>query len=219
MAENIAVFIDWQNVYKAARKAFGPDEFGYDEADEDADPYPNAYGNFSPYQLALKLAAGNDRGHDGNLVRVEVHRGLPSSTRDPDGFSANRRQSAAWMKENPEVVFPRLRSLRYNREDDWAPQEKGVDVNLAIGAVESVLTQTCDMAVLFSHDTDLLPAIEAIARIASPRNVETAAWTSPSFDQRLRTKIKGVYHHHLDASVFEAVETRINYSRGAARGG
>lgn len=46
MAENVAVFIDWQNVYKAARSAF------------DLAGLPNERGNFSPYALSQVLAAG-----------------------------------------------------------------------------------------------------------------------------------------------------------------
>ena len=67
----IAVFIDWQNAYKAAREAFGLRSL------------PNERGNFSPFKLARILAAGHGRGDAATLVRVEVHRGLPSSARDP----------------------------------------------------------------------------------------------------------------------------------------
>lgn len=68
----VAAFIDWQNAYKSARSAFGLWEL------------PNEKGNFIPYSLARILATGNGRGKDGELVRVEIHRGLPSNQRDPD---------------------------------------------------------------------------------------------------------------------------------------
>jgi uncharacterized LabA/DUF88 family protein len=141
MPTRVAVFIDWQNAYQAAREAFS------------LRGMPNERGNFSPYGLARILTAGNERGADDDLVRVEIHRGLPNSSRDPVGFGANRRQSAAWMKENPGVVIPRLRPLRYPspHEADQAPVEKGIDVQLALGAVEQVLTQACDVAVIFTH--------------------------------------------------------------------
>src|SRR5689334_21458384 len=113
----VAVFIDWQNCYKAARRAFGMATFG-------DDAWPNEYGNFSPYRLACLLAAANGREEAGQLVKVEIHRGLPSSTRDPVGYAANRRQSQAWMAENPELVIPRLRPLRYRDDDDDQPEEK-----------------------------------------------------------------------------------------------
>jgi hypothetical protein len=91
----VAVFIDWQNVYKAAREAFGLGQL------------PNERGNFSPFKLARVLAAGHGRGSAGELLRVEVHRGLPSSSRDPVGYGANRRQATAWVKEGGSVVVPR----------------------------------------------------------------------------------------------------------------
>ncbi len=47
----VAVFIDWQNVYQAARNAFGMATFGQQA-------WPNEYGNFSPYQLARSLQLG-----------------------------------------------------------------------------------------------------------------------------------------------------------------
>jgi uncharacterized LabA/DUF88 family protein len=201
----VAVFIDWQNTYKAARRAFGLATFG-DAA------WPNEYGNFSPYRLARLLAAANGRGDTGALVRVEIHRGLPASSRDPVGYAANRRQAQAWIAENPEVVMPRLRPLRYRDDDDGSPEEKGVDVNLALGAVEQIVLHKCETAIIFSHDTDLLPAVEALVRIGGVGCVETASWVSDSHRSRLRSKAR-IFHHFLDEAIFRSVETRINYAR------
>src|SRR5581483_179159 len=125
--QKVAVFIDWQNTYKSAREAFGWRD------------YPNEYGNYSPYSLARLLASGNGRGTSAALVRVNIHRGLPSQRYDREGYAANRRQAAAWIQENPEVVIPRLRPLRYSNDVSEAPREKGIDVELAVAAVEWVL--------------------------------------------------------------------------------
>lgn len=142
----VAVFIDWQNVYKAAREAFGL-------TDE-----PNERGNFSPFQLARILAAGNGRGTTAKLARVEIHRGLPSSSRDPVGFGANRRQATAWKREGGDLVVPRLRPLRYPLPyEAQAPVEKGIDVQLALAVAETILTKTADIAILFTHDTRSTP--------------------------------------------------------------
>jgi len=196
----VAVFIDWQNAYKSARYAF------YLGA------LPNERGNFSPYCLSRILAAGNDRGGSGELVRVEVHRGLPSNKRDAVGYAANRRQAASWMQENREVVIPRLRPLRYDPNDPAArPEEKGVDVQLALGVVESVLLDRCDVAILFSHDSDLAPVAETIARLRGIECIETASWTSHHFRSRLRAP-KGVHHHSISGAVFEKIETPVNYA-------
>lgn len=195
---DVAVFIDWRNTYKTAREAFGWVD------------YPNEYGNYSPYRLAKLLAADNGRGSDGQLVRVNVHRGLPSQKFDQRGYAANRRQSAAWMSENPDVVIPRLRPLRYSRDPADPPREKGIDVELAIAAVELVLTERCDIAIVFSHDTDLMPAVELLTRLRGSGCVETASWSSSTFNRRLRTK-PAVFHHLLSETEFARVEERVNY--------
>jgi len=198
-AVRVAVFIDWQNTYKTAREAFGWRD------------YPNEYGNYSPYQLARILAAGNDRGTDAQLVRVAIHRGLPSQRHDQHGYAANRRQAAAWIKENPEVVIPRLRPLRYDR--GGTPREKGVDVELALGAVEWTLMKQCEVAVIFSHDTDLVPVVETLTRMKGTDCIETASWAGQYFNQRIRTR-PPVYHHAISEAVFDRVETRVNYAHG-----
>jgi uncharacterized LabA/DUF88 family protein len=196
----VAVFIDWQNAYKSARYAFNLESL------------PNERGNFSPYQLSRILAAGKDRGSSAELVRVEIHRGLPSNRRDQLGYAANRRQAAAWIRENQEIVVPRLRPLRYSRTDPHAPpEEKGVDVQLAVSVVEHVLLNRCDVAIIFSHDSDLAPVVELIRRLRGPNCVETASWRSHHSESRLPA-VAGVEHHHISGSVFQRVETPINYA-------
>lgn len=199
----VAVFIDWQNVYMAARRAFGLERM------------PVGRGNFSPYRLGQLLAAANGRGQAGRLVRVEVHRGLPSHQHDLTGYNAARRQANAWKSDSPRVVVPKLRPLRYRNYPDQPPTEKGVDVALAVSAIEAKLRDHCDLVIVFSHDTDLLPVPEAIARLAGPDHVETAAWASSSFKQRLRPKAP-VPHHRITQRIFEAVETPVNYAHRPA---
>jgi len=200
---NVSVYIDWQNVYNGARRAFGLTEAVSEE------------GQISPYRVAQVLAAANGRGADGKLVRVEIHRGLPSASKDPVGYGANRRHSAAWMRENQEVVIPRLRPLRYPPNyPDEPPEEKGVDVQLALAAVEHVTSSPplCDVAVIFSHDTDLIPVVQTICRLASAASVETASWVSETYSARLRVPGARVFHHELSREVYEGVRDPVNYA-------
>ncbi|HEX5527369.1 MAG TPA: NYN domain-containing protein [Solirubrobacterales bacterium] len=199
-AVRVAVFIDWQNVYMTARRAFGLERL------------PVERGNFSPYRLGCLLAAANGRGRRGCIVKVEVHRGLPSQRHDRIGYIAAQRQAAAWRTENPKVVTPKLRPLHYRNYPALPPTEKGVDVALAVSAIEATLRKRCDVAVLFSHDTDLLPVPEAIARIAGPEHIETASWASDSFQGRLRPGASAV-HHSISQKAFEVIETPVNYAR------
>lgn len=147
-------------------------------------------------------------------MRVSIHRGLPSNKRDPQSYGAVRRQAQAWIAESPELVVPRLRPLRYYGAEA-APREKGVDVDMAVEALRFVLADECDVAVLFTHDTDLLPAVEGIADLKGESAVETASWVAEDFRSRLRFK-RRIYHHGLDRNSFARVEQRVNY---AYRGG
>ena len=93
-------------------------------------------------------------------------------SRDSIGYAANRRQATAWVKEAPQIVVPCHRPLRYPYNSADPPVEKGIDVELALGAVEQLATGRCDVAIIFSHDTDLNPAVETIIRLKGPRAVE-----------------------------------------------
>jgi hypothetical protein len=197
----VGVFIDWQNVYMEARRAFGLTE----EA--------GRRGVFDPVELARILAFGNRRGDGGQLVRVEIHRGLPDPERNPIGNSAVLRQRDAWVAGNEGLVHPRLRPLRYNRETG-KPEEKGVDVALALAVVENVVSDFVDVAILFSHDTDLMPAVEAVRRLAGTHRIETASWKDDDRDFHKRIPpVPGVVNHTIRAITFDRIETAINYAR------
>lgn len=196
----VAVFIDWQNAYMSARRAFGWNE------------QPSEYGNFSPAGLGNLIAARNGRGADGQLCRVEVHRGLPSAGKQAISHGACRKQASAWEAESP-LVAANLRPIRYPH--DWPTSkamEKGVDVQVALGIIGCCLDGDCDVAVLFSNDTDLIPAVEMVAARLSPSSIETASWRSPSHSSRLRPGIPGVFHHYIDEAAFSGIADMTNYA-------
>jgi hypothetical protein len=202
----IAILIDWQNAYQSARRAF------------DLLDAPSEHGNFSPLKLGLLLAAGNGRGTTATLKRIAIFRGLPTPGRDSRGYIANRRQAEAWQREGPGIVVVKTRPLRYPPDFPHSPPaEKGVDVELAVTAVEYALSDEVDTVIVFSHDTDLIPAVEAIARITGPQCVETASWTSSTFNNRLHPKVPGasIYHHKISERMFERIATPINFARRA----
>jgi len=84
-------------------------------------------------------------------------------------------------------------------------------VQLAIGLIETVLLGSCDVAILFSNDTDLAPVVETVCRLKGAGRIETASWTSHDYDIRLRP-VRGVHHHGLSGAVFSRVETPVNYA-------
>jgi len=204
---DVAVFMDWQNVYRAARDAF------------ELRQAPPERGNFNPLALAQYLAAGNKRGEAGRLVRVEIHRGLPPPNTNPKGHGAADRQRKAWEALNPEIMSVKLRPVRVNPETG-EEEEKGIDVALACSAVENVLLDRCQVAVIFSHDTDLLPPVETICRVKGSERVETASWQSDLYYKRIPPAKQvwgtpfGVVNQTLKVELFDAVETPVNYAEG-----
>ena len=91
-----------------------------------------------------------------------------------------------------------LRTLRYpygwpdRCERGEKPQEKGIDVALAIDFVRLAIEKQYDVGVLMSTDTDLKPALETVAALRSsggPR-VEVAAWSGDNMHNR-RLSISG----------------------------
>jgi uncharacterized LabA/DUF88 family protein len=198
----VAVFMDWQNVYRAARDAFELQQ---------AEP---ARGNFDPLAVAQYLAAGNKRGSDGELVRVEIHRGLPSN---PKGHGAAQRQKLAWIDLDPGLVAVRLRPVSVNPETG-EEVEKGIDVALACSAVEHVLMDHCDVAIIFSHDSDLLPPVETICRLRGREHIETASWQSDLYRKRIPPAKQswgtpfGVVNHTLKVELFDSAETPVDFT-------
>lgn len=154
MADRVVVFVDYQNAYRAARNAFH---------DHLTDPHwagqihPTALG-----ALITRLSGDPDR----VLHQVRMYRGLPSSAKDPKGYGAARRQIAAWNKL-PHVAVT-ARPLRYPRDYPASkPEEKGIDVQIALDFAMMAVRGEYDVGVLMSGDTDLLPALEEVIRLNS----------------------------------------------------
>ena len=122
MADRAIVFLDYQNVYMSAREAFYPSPSTEPHWEGQIDPL--ALGELmiecSPFERAL---AG-----------VRIYRGIPNATKDSKGYGACRRQISAWSRSTKTPVV--TRPLRYPRT--WPhhkPEEKGIDVSLAVDFV------------------------------------------------------------------------------------
>jgi hypothetical protein len=192
----VAVLIDYQNVYKGARTAFGMEWA------------PHTAGQFYPRRLGLKLK-GVGR-HDRELVAVRVHRGLPSSRYDPKGYGASDRQVALWRQQ--ERVTPIARPLNYR--DPAHPREKGIDVCIAVDYVMMAMCGEYDVGVLFSADTDLPQALEAVIGLRGPRACEVAAWLPNGGNAANRLRVRGhtVWCHLLDETAYKHVGDDTDYT-------
>jgi NYN domain len=88
-------------------------------------------------------------------------------------------------------------------------------VALAIDLVESALLREFDAAVIFSGDTDLLPAVEMAFRRTDPR-IEIACWegAKPLWFPEMLASVPPrylPYCHFLSQADFEAVRDRTDY--------
>jgi len=203
MTDRVAVFIDWQNCYHGARDAF-------------ADPgSPPELGEVDPVALARNLVDGRSRG--GTLVDVEVFRGRPDPGRQPGAARAYSRQICAWSRYGPLLEVHSL-PVSYRptvwdsdgRPSAWDGHEKGIDTSMAIRIVLGAERRNFDVAVVFTADTDLQPAVDAV--FGSGLTAETATWDTPDVSRNVSKPIVSwrwpTVVHRLGMDRFEAVRDR-----------
>lgn len=200
-ADRVVVFIDAQNVYKRARSAFGR------RATDGKIEEVSAFGQIHPVQLGELICSRPPPGFTRRLQQVRVYTGRPDSTKDPRGYGANLAQCSAWEKDGVAVTW---RTLRYPR--DWPnlkPEEKGVDVALAIDVVRLAIEGEYDIGIVCSSDTDLRPALEYVHNKfnAIPR-VEVMCWTG---GKRLSIPGVNLWCHMLNRADFDAVSDPTDY--------
>ena len=116
MPREVTFFVDAQNAYRSARRAFG------DDLND-----PVRIGNFHPRKLAELIA---DRDENRVIREVRIYTGRPDRYLQKEAHAANVRQSNAWANAGCRV-FPR--GLQYpagwpNQGTGERPREKGVDV-------------------------------------------------------------------------------------------
>lgn len=193
MPTRVAVFVDYMNCYRRAREAFTPGSRSHVD------------GQIDPLRLA-ELLCGDRR-----LVAVRVYRGLPSSHRDPKAYGAADRQVARWNRLDPVRAITRPLNYRF----PTAPKEKGIDVRIAVDMVIMAMLRQYDVAVLVSEDTDLLPAVEAVAAMKGERAVEVMAWV-PAHGSRARPlwmHERQITAHRLTDSEYQLVHDSTDYTK------
>lgn len=202
MSDRVVVFVDYQNVYRSARRVY--------HSDSD----PHWFGQIDPQALGEYLA--QDSPFDRELHQVRVYRGFPVSDRDPKAYGASRKQ-CTWWEQLPNVEVIR-RPLQYPIDwPDSKPNEKGIDVRLALDVVLMAQRNEYDVGILMSLDTDLKPALETVEEIrrawGKPR-AEVAAWSADaqscrrlSFGSRNKP-----FCHWIREPVYEGIRDNTNYS-------
>ena len=195
----IALFIDAQNAYRQARDRFFPN------------PQSSVDGQFDPVKLGQLIASrGGPGGMPYSLSDVRIYSGRPDPNRDKRTHAAHMRQSNRWMADGATVI---TQGLQY--PPTWPtdpPQEKGIDVALAIDFVRLAITSTYDVGVMMSIDTDLVPALRFVYdHDPGVIHAAVAAWGIPTDSQRLRLPDVNVWCHWLGQADYDAVADLTNY--------
>lgn len=196
MVERVFVFLDYQNIYRRARDAFHLTH------------EPHWEGQVHPYGVAYELCRRSEEWRTRQLAGVRVYRGLPNARMDPQGNAACLRQLAFW--ESLPKVEAVKRPLQYPPPGSRREvREKGIDVQLAIDVVMGAINNRYDCAVVFSADTDIIPALEAVVEIKGRKSVEVATWEGCS---RIGSKKEKIWCHYLDRKTYEQVADRHDYN-------
>lgn len=172
MTLRAAVVVDYQNMHLTARGKFTPDGT------------PTHESLLHPLLLGKQIlkARADARGAETPPVEiglVDVYRGLPSNRHDPASYRRSQAQRAEWTRTD--AVHVTYRPLRYHYVHNiLTPQEKGVDVLVALNLVKLVDSGDFDIVILAAHDTDLEPALEVALSSKKVKDkvvaVETTGW-------------------------------------------
>ncbi len=199
-SDRVVVFIDAQNLYNDTRRAFG----GHGD--------PATMGQVDPMKLAYLLASKRPAGvtQDRSLGEVRVYRGRPDPRKEPKTYGPHMRQCSSWQAAGATVI---ARSLRY--PDGWPtlkPEEKGIDVQIAVDMVTMAINRELDVAILVSTDTDLIPALEAYSVLPTddPPVCEVTAWRATG--KQLRVKGEHLWCHFLEHEDYLRVRDRRDYN-------
>ncbi len=171
----VAVFIDDQNCYNAARETFF----------SPLDP-PNL-GGIDPVKLANVMAAQGPGPYQ--LDYVGVYCGIAERRKDLKTFLARTKQIGVWQAAGVSVFARPLRyPVGWTLGGNIKAEEKGIDVKLSIDAVMMAVANKYDVAIVASADSDLVPVAEALlelkAKARSPA-VEGIAWRGAGYQKKL----------------------------------
>jgi uncharacterized LabA/DUF88 family protein len=188
----VVAFIDGQNLFHAAREAFG-----------------YSFPNYDPLKLAGAVCAAQGW----TLARVRFYTGVPSA-QDNQRWNAFWNAKLAVLGTRNVVTFSR--PLRYQNKRITLPDgrestalvghEKGVDIRLALDVVRLALDGAFDVALIFSQDQDLSEVTDEIRQISRRHDrwikVASAFPVSPTY--RNSRGINGTDWIRIDRATYDA---------------
>jgi uncharacterized LabA/DUF88 family protein len=185
-------FFDGQNLYRHAKDAFG-----------------HHHPNYDPVKLHSAVCAA--QGWRPNLVRF--YTGVPSA-KHSSMWAAYWSNRVLALKRSGVVVT--TRPIRYHSEiinDDGGgereaitPQEKGVDVRLALDVVSRARRKEFNVAVIYSQDQDLCEVVQEVKEIAREQDrwIKVACAYPHGPNATSRRGIDGTDWIQLDQTLYDS---------------
>lgn len=148
--------VDGQNLFYAAREAFG-----------------YSYPNYDPLKLAQRICLD----HGWQLVATRFYTGVPDATVRPSWYHFWNAKLNAMARRG---VWTFQRTLRYRHQTIVLPgggttaalvgREKGMDVRIALDMVRLAQDNEYDVALILSQDQDLSEAADEVRMISIRQN-------------------------------------------------
>jgi uncharacterized LabA/DUF88 family protein len=192
-------FVDGQNLFRAAKQAFGY-------------TYPN-------YEVAdLASAVARDRAW--NLLGSHFYTGVPDAL---DDAAWSHFWTAKLLQMSRQGVQTFSRALRYRnkvvrladgtQQTVLVGQEKGIDVRLALDVVAAAYQDEADVLLVFSQDQDLSEVAVEIRQIARQQNrwIKMASAFPVSAASMNRRGINGTDWITIDRALYDSCLDRRDY--------
>ena len=191
VTKRVLGFVDGQNVFYAAKQAFG-----------------YSYPNYDPKRLTEVVAAAQGW----TALGTRFYTGVPDQTDNPFW---NHFWAAKLAVMGTQGVVSYSRPLRYRNQTIALPaggttavlvgQEKGIDVRIALDIVRLARSREYDVALVFSQDQDLSEVADEIRAIARDQGrwIKIASAFPSSPTSRNRRGINGTDWIRLDRATYD----------------
>lgn len=207
LTKRVIGFVDGQNLFYAAKQAFG-----------------YSYPNYDPKRLTEVVAASQGW----TVAGTHFYTGVPDPTDNPVWNHFWTAKCAAMGRQGVDCF---TRSLRYRNQTIELPgggsttilvgQEKGIDVRMALDIVRLARSGAYDVALVFSQEQDLSEVADEIRSIAQDRRrwikIACAFPVSPTCTNR--RGIDRTDWIRLDRVTYDLALDKRDYRPGQASGG
>ena len=187
------VFIDGQNLYHLAKRAWGSDA--------------SSEYSWPSYDVEKLSHALVNETYDGTLAEIRLYTGVP----DPKAGSKQEFWYGFWLNK--------IRHLRrqgiyvYRGRVNVGGQEKGVDVSLAVDLIRATYDYQYEAAIILSQDSGFGPAIRLAKQIAKGQGrmlaFESRYPVGPG--SRSRRGVPGTTWRPIDKETYDACQDSRDY--------